>query len=125
MNKFFCLLSLSFLVLSFKFCNAQWQETTYFSSQYIECLDTMGANLFAGTNGYGVFLSTDNGSRWNAVNNGLSGMGTWVTSMVIRDTNIFIGTYGGAYLSTDTGASWTDVSNGLTGEGIIVHSLAL
>jgi len=33
---------------------------------------TGGTNIFAGTDGVGIFLSTDNGTSWNAVNAGLT-----------------------------------------------------
>ena len=35
-------------------------------------LAVSGTNLFAGTYGGGVFLSTNNGTNWTAVNNGLT-----------------------------------------------------
>jgi hypothetical protein len=89
-----------------------------------------GTNLFAGTgntNGYGgVFLSTDNGMSWTAVNAGLPGLptGTYtaVLALAARGRNLFAGTgntngYGGVFLSTDNGMSWTAVNTGLTQHG--------
>jgi hypothetical protein len=40
----------------------------------------------------GIFLSTDNGSSWNAVNNGLTNLS--VRSLAISGNNIFAGTSG-------------------------------
>jgi hypothetical protein len=51
-----------------------------------------GSNLFAGTNG-GVFLSTNNGTSWTAVNTGLTS--TIVLSLAINGSNLFAGTAGG------------------------------
>lgn len=72
----------------------------------------IGTNLFAGTNGSlypqynGVYLSTDNGSSWTAVNSGLTN--TSILSLAVMGTNLFAGTAGsGVYRSTNNGASWT------------------
>jgi hypothetical protein len=55
-----------------------------------------GSNIFVGA-GEGVFLSTNNGSSWTAVNNGLpvSGYGLWVNSIAINGGYNFSGTYYG------------------------------
>ena len=78
------------------------------------CFEVSGTNIFAGSYGGGVFLSTDNGESWNPVNNGLD---LNVTSLAVSGSNIFAGTLsgatGGVYLSTDNGNSWTPVNNGL------------
>jgi hypothetical protein len=59
-----------------------------------------GTNLFAGTEGGGVFLSTNNGTSWTAVNTGLTH--TYVLSLAVSPatgeaggTNLFAGTEGG------------------------------
>jgi len=81
-----------------------------------------GTNIFAGTWGGGVFLSTNNGTSWTQVNNGL--MNTVVRSLAVSGTNIFAGTSGGGvYLSTSNGASWTEVNNGL--KNTYVYALAV
>jgi len=68
-----------------------------------------------------MFLSTDNGTSWIAVNTGLTNI---VRSLVISGTNIFAGTWGaGMFLSTDSGTSWTAVNTGLTNTSI--QSLAV
>ena len=77
-----------------------------------------GTNLFAGTWGGGVFLSTNNGTSWTAVNTGLTN--TYVRSLAVSPasggsgTNLFAGTDGdGGFLSTNNGGSWSAVNNGL------------
>ena len=71
----------------------------------VTSLAVSGTNLFAGTGG-GVFLSTNNGTSWKQVNNGL--MDTNILSLAVSGTNLFAGTYGsGVFLSTNNGASWT------------------
>jgi hypothetical protein len=84
-------------------------------------LAVSGTNLFAGTWGGGVFLSTDNGTNWTEVNTGLTN--TNVRAFVVTSTNLFAGTDGGVFLSTDNGTSWTAVNSGLT--NLLVYSLAI
>jgi photosystem II stability/assembly factor-like uncharacterized protein len=66
-------------------------------------------NIFAGTSGGGVYFSTDYGSTWNAVNNGLNN--TTVNALAGSGNNIFAGTSGGVYLSIDNGTTWTSKNN--------------
>ena len=61
----------------------------------------------------GVFLSTNNGSNWTPVNDGLTR--PYVLALAVSGTNLFAGTSGGGiFLSTNNGSSWTSVNNGLT-----------
>ncbi|HEY5125137.1 MAG TPA: T9SS type A sorting domain-containing protein, partial [Ignavibacteria bacterium] len=83
------------------------------TSSYVYSFAVSGANIFAGTDGGGVFLSTNNGSSWTSVNNGLTN--SYVLSLAVSGTNIFAGTWSdGVFLSTNNGLSWTAVNNGLT-----------
>ena len=53
-----------------------------------------------------MFLSSNNGSSWSAVNTGLTN--TYVYALAISGNNIFAGTNGnGVYLSSNNGCSWT------------------
>jgi len=86
---------------------------------FITCLAASGPNLFAGDgqSGNGVFLSTNNGTSWTAVDSGLTN--AWVLSLAVPPTgtgatNIFAGTGGGVFLSTNNGSNWTKVNKGLT-----------
>ncbi len=105
------ILLLSVFTISISFTYAQWQSTHFPSKFTITCIAASGTNIFAGTDSGGVFLSTDTGTTWTAVNNGLSN--TKVTSLAVAGTNIFAGTGtlnvdGGVFFSTDTGISWTE-----------------
>jgi hypothetical protein len=74
-------------------------------------------DLFAGTWGGGVFISTNNGSSWTSESTGLMTAdvrGFASTHSASGATNLFAGTYGGGVLlSTDNGISWTTASTGL------------
>jgi hypothetical protein len=112
----------------------------------ITVLAVNGSNLFAGTlyegpygddhehgddehdgvdedsgvrEGSSVFLSTNNGTSWTAVNTGLTS--TQVFSLAVGGSNLFAGTGIGVFLSTNNGTSW--VKTGLM--NTIVWSLAV
>ncbi len=92
---------------------SQWQQVN--DGIYggdTDCLVALGDNLFAGNNGYGVFISADNGENWNEVNNGLTNLN--VSSLAVFDTVLFAGTFGGGvFRSTNNGNSWEEINTGL------------
>ena len=99
---------------------------------WVMALAVNGSNIFAGTYQGGVFISTNNGTNWTAVNNGLKNTGvSAVSALVVDGSNLFAGigydasvsTGDGVFLSTDNGASWTQVNSGLTNTN--VNSLAV
>jgi ligand-binding sensor domain-containing protein len=114
MKKFTIILSV--LVTIAMTTNAQWQLANGPYGGSIASLATSGSNIFAGTYS-GVFLSTNNGTSWSQVNNGLTNLN--INSLAISENNIFAGTYGGVFLSNDNGTSWTEVNNGLTNNSIM------
>jgi hypothetical protein len=88
----------------------------------VQSLAVNGTNIFAGTIGFGVYLSTNNGTSWDTVNTGL--INPYIQSLVVNGTNIFAGTGGGGvFLSTDNGISWNAINTGLTNTN--VFSLAI
>jgi len=101
-------------VLCTNFLNAQWQQTSCPNGGTFRCITSDGTNIFAANgNGAGIFLSTNNGGTWTAVNNGLTNVSDY--SLLISGTNIFTGTNGsGVFLSTNNGSNWTQVNTGLT-----------
>ena len=67
-------------------------------------------------------MSTNNGTNWTAVNNGLTQQYIW--SLAVSGSNLFAGTAGGGvYISTNNGSNWASVSNGLPVQTI--HSLVV
>lgn len=114
MKKIFLLLILNIFVLSI--ADAQWQQTScpYISNHFFYSLVSDSSKIFAGTDQPGnIFLSYDNGVSWSIVSNGLSGSS--VTSIAIKDSNIFATDWGGGvFLSTNNGISWASVNSGLS-----------
>jgi photosystem II stability/assembly factor-like uncharacterized protein len=71
------------------------------------------ANLLAATSN-GVLLSTDQGTSWAVVSNGLP-QSSIVNALAVSGTNIFAAIpVSGVFLSTNNGTSWAAVNNGLT-----------
>jgi len=108
-----------------------WMGSNWPSDGYVMALTVSpargGSLLFAGTFDHGVFLSTNSGASWTAVNVGLTD--TSVLSLAVSPdtsrggTTVFAGTYGGGvFISTNSGTSWKAVNNGLT--NMIVSALA-
>jgi photosystem II stability/assembly factor-like uncharacterized protein len=94
--------------------SAQWVHTTLGDSNWVDCFAVSGPNLFAGPGDSGIYLSTDNGINWRAVDSGLTDPG--VQSLYANGANLFAGTHdSGVYLSTNEGASWSQVDSGLFG----------
>jgi len=90
---------------------AQWVHVGL-ENYYVEALakspnNESDNNLFAGTNGNGVFISTNNGIDWISVNTGLNNL--YIKALAISDTNIFAGTDSGIYRSTNNGARWIPI----------------
>jgi photosystem II stability/assembly factor-like uncharacterized protein len=98
--------------------HAQWVAKNKNYKGHVNTLFTNGNNLYVGTEGGGVFLSTDNGASWNAVNTGLTN--TNVRCFAMDGNNLYAGTWGGGiFLSTNDGTSWTAVNNGLTNNFVV------
>jgi photosystem II stability/assembly factor-like uncharacterized protein len=69
-----------------------------------------GADILAATDN-GVFVSTNNGTSWTAMRNGLTNL--YVRTLAVSGTDLFAGTYhGGIFHSTNGGMSWTEANVG-------------
>ncbi|MBA4312103.1 MAG: hypothetical protein C0417_05695 [Chlorobiaceae bacterium] len=84
------------------------------TNPYVKSLANSGANLFAGTYGGGVFLSTNNGTNWVDVSSTLTFLGKQVNVLEVYGANIWAGTDDGVFRSINNGQSWTSASIGLT-----------
>jgi hypothetical protein len=88
---------------------AQW-KTAGLDSVHVNALFANGTLLFAGTNGAGVYCSSDNGSSWFSVNSGLPTQ--YISCFGASGTRIFCGTHlndlqnSGLFCSTDNGNLW-------------------
>ena len=102
--------------------------STGLTNNYVRALAVSGSDLFTGSNGDGIFRSTNNGASWAQANAGLTS--TMVNTLVVSGSDLFAGTFGdagGVYHSTDNGTSWAvkchwqlmfgGITFGLTGFG--------
>lgn len=85
------------------------------TNSVINCFIQRGANYFLGTNG-GVFLSTNTGATWFAVNSGL--YNSTVNTFLSIDQNLYAGTTGGLFVTSDNGASWQSTGYNITNPNI-------
>ena len=105
---------LQFIVFNNNYLLADWVQTAGPTGGPVSSITVSGTNLFAGTSGDGVYLSTNSGTSWTQVNNGLLNNSV-VYALAVSGTNLFAGTaYSGVYLSENDGTNWTQVNNGLT-----------
>jgi len=115
MKKFSFFVTIS-IVICYSSLNAQWIRTNGPPGDYgyFRTFAVSDTNLFAGNDGGGgVFLSTNNGTSWTAVNAGLSSW--YIEALIFSGTDLFAGTGGsGICHSTNNGTSWTAVNAGLT-----------
>ena len=102
---------------------AQWVQTSMPYRGYVRALAASsngagGTMLVAGTDGGGVYISTNDGTDWKTADSGLTSLYVWslaITSNGSGGTNIFAGTYDkGVFLSTNEGAKWQPIDSGLT-----------
>jgi hypothetical protein len=102
------------LFFSFVQTKAQWQPTSGPYCDLLTKVTSNGGNVFAGCFEDGMFLSTDDGATWIAVNNGL-GFNHSIFSLTNIGGNVFAGTRNdGIFMTMNNGASWAAMNTGLT-----------
>lgn len=107
------LVGIGILLSSPQWSYAQWAEVGSPKGGWITSIVVSGTDLFASTRKGGVFISTDNGDSWKAVNSGLPKK-TDFQCLAVVGKNIFVGSVEhGVFLSKDNGASWVAVNEGL------------
>ena len=83
-------------------CVGQWVQCDGIYGGCVYSIALSENNIFAGTYGKGVYLSTNNDTTW--INTGL--ITIQVLSLTISGNNIFAGTNAGVFLSTNNGTIW-------------------
>ncbi len=94
---------------SLTIANAQWVQMPngMGDSSTVYSLASLGTNIFAGTFGNGVYISTNNGTSW--IQTALNNKNIW--SLATLGNNIFSGTLQyGVYLSSNNGISWVQTT---------------
>lgn len=90
-----------------------WSDVTSNLPLYcgLSALAALGTNIFAATNGAGIFMSSDSGATWIPKNNGLPSNS--ISSIACNGNVLFAGTTYGLFMSLDSGNTWTAANNGL------------
>ena len=78
-----------FFLLSTFYCLAQWMPTSVYYPT-VGSFAVKGDTIFAGTDGNGVYRSSNNGSSWVAVDTGLTSND--VHALAIKGDTLFAGT---------------------------------
>ncbi len=89
--------------------SAQWVQKGVLG-EGVTTFTVIGKTLFAGTDRYGIYRSTDNGDRWWDVS--IDGINMrMVTSLTSNNKSLFAVKQGLLYESTDKGDSWTKLDS--------------
>jgi hypothetical protein len=89
---------------------SSWNPTAASIIYPVFSLAVKGSTVFAGTQGGGIYYSTNNGVAWVQTLNGET-----VYSLAVNGGNVIAGTFdGGVYISTNDGVSWVQRNEGLT-----------
>jgi photosystem II stability/assembly factor-like uncharacterized protein len=92
---------------------AQWIQTNGPLGGSVFSITFSGSNIFAGSAGGTIHLSTNNGTSWTNVS--ISNSDNIVTALTTLDNDLFAAVYSeGIYHSSDNGTNWTIVNSGLT-----------
>ena len=102
-----------------------WTDV-YNTSSYIRDLATASnGDIYASIFGGGVIKSTNNGSTWNSMNNGIVDLFTQTLAIDPWDeNNVYLGTRYTFYKSIDSGNSWNEKVNGMVKQNIRSISLS-
>lgn len=92
-----------------------WKQIYTFTNG-INSILSIGNTLYVGTDGGGVFKSTDDGKNWATMNAGLTNL--YMRSLASVDATLYAGTagpaVGGLFKNTAGSESWTAITSGLT-----------
>ncbi len=92
---------------------AQWTKSVIIEERWISCLAASGSNVYAGTSQGEIFMSTDHGSRWKAVQTGLPSE-TAIHCLMVSGEDLFAGcSEHGVLISRDKGTRWISANQGL------------
>ena len=87
-----------------------WKMIVFFSKMVAN-----GSTVFAGTEGNGIFRSTDSGESWVQIKSGLPA-GADISCLAVYGKYVFASFYDhGIYSSTDNGDNWVSNTAGLIG----------
>jgi len=99
------------------------QVSTGLTNMYIKSLCVSGSDIYAGTQGGGIFKSSNDGGQWNDMSTGIP-LFSNITCFAISGSNIFAGTDNGVFNKPNNGTSWIAVNTGLIDTSITVMGVS-
>ena len=96
----------------------QWQLSNGLCGGAVNAIEIQGSEIFVATEKNGLFISTNEGRRWENKSEGLPENN--ISAIVISDNFLFAGTSkNGVYRSSDLGNTWLPVNDGIEDQEII------
>lgn len=96
---------------------AQWEQLSYAPNYPIRDMVLLDNKIYIATSNGGIYLSSDRGENWQAMNDGLS---LFTTSIVTVGNTLIAGTLdSGVFKSEDLGAHWNSSNDSLLERNII------
>ncbi len=95
----------------YKYNGSTW-ELTSLSGKDVHSIASYNGTIYAATWGFGIFKSTNGGTTWTEINNGLGGFLAVQSLTITSNGNVFAGTAGGGIFKCTDGQNWTKISCG-------------
>jgi len=96
--------------------DSQWVQTNG-PTNPVWCLASKDGDVFAGTAGSGIFISSDIGISWHSIDSGLTD--TSIFRISVHGSSLFVGTPNeGGFMSTNNGVTWFAMDSILTGKSV-------
>ncbi|MFZ1730471.1 MAG: T9SS type A sorting domain-containing protein [Bacteroidota bacterium] len=86
---------------------------------FAQAFEKSGSNFFVGTQASGVYISTDSGKNWTAVNTGLTN--TWIRALIVKGNKLHAATQGDGLWSRPLAQMPKDISSEYIPEQISLH----
>ncbi len=93
----------------YKYSGTTWTLTTL-SGKDVHSLASYNGTVYAATWGFGIYKSSDNGSSWTQINNGLGSFLAIQALTITSNGNVFAGTAGGGVFKCSDGVNWTKLT---------------
>ncbi len=95
-------------IISINIANAQWIQTNCpIGNHMVTCIAASGNKILVGTEGGGIFASTNMGANWTPIT--ISTADTNIYSISISGTTTLAGTGNKIFKSIDNGITWTNL----------------
>jgi hypothetical protein len=104
--------------------NSWTAVNTGLTNMIIRSLQVQGSSIYAGTQGGGAFVTTNDGVKWNEINNGLP-LFVNVNCFASNGTTVFAGTDNGVFALNAGDTTWINNNTGLKDSSITKLTVSL